>query len=164
MKILLIVLSLAILTSCCCGDIKDTNLKSTVMDSGVANAAGISDSDMKALNELIVPIYFDYNKYDIKPESKKTLKSLADSMSSHQKVTLIVEGHCDERGTNEYNLALGDKRANATMDYLLSIGVPKDRISSFSYGEEKLVCKENTESCWSKNRRAQFVVSAGGTK
>jgi len=109
-------------------------------------------------------IYFDYDKFDIKPEAAGTLKSIANSMITNLKATLSVEGHCDERGTNEYNLALGDKRAKATKDHLVSLGVPSDRISTFSYGEENQVCKENAESCWSKNRRVHFVLTKGGVK
>jgi len=71
---------------------------------------------------------------------------------------LSLEGHCDERGTNEYNLALGDRRAKAVKDYLVSLGVASGRIDVISYGEEKPVCKEQSEDCWAKNRRAHFIV------
>ena len=71
---------------------------------------------------------------------------------------MLIEGHCDERGTNEYNLGLGDRRARATMNYLVSQGVQAGRISTVSYGEERPVCTEHNESCWQKNRRAQFLV------
>ena len=70
----------------------------------------------------------------------------------------MVEGHCDERGTNEYNLALGDRRSRAVRDYLVALGIGSNRIETISYGEEKPVCAEKTEECWAKNRRAHFVV------
>jgi len=71
---------------------------------------------------------------------------------------LLIEGHCDERGTNEYNLALGERRAKATMNYLVSQGIQANRITIISYGEERPICTEKTEACWAKNRRANFLV------
>ena len=77
---------------------------------------------------------------------------------------MILEGHCDDRGTNEYNLALGEKRAKSARDYIVSAGVTKKRLDTISYGEEKPLCKEQTEDCWQKNRRVQFVVSGKAGK
>ena len=73
---------------------------------------------------------------------------------------MLIEGHCDERGTNEYNLALGERRARATMNYLLAQGLPATRITIISYGKERPVCTEHAESCWARNRRAHFLVKA----
>ncbi len=102
-------------------------------------------------------IYFDFDKFEIKEASKPTLDKLA-SWLMNNNAKVIVEGHCDERGTNEYNLGLGDRRANSTTDYLVASGVSPDRIQMISYGEERPQCTEKKESCWSLNRRAHFVI------
>lgn len=103
-------------------------------------------------------IHFEFDKYDVKAEYKPALKSIAEWMTKNSGAKLSVEGHCDDRGTNEYNLALGDRRAKSVKDYLVSLGVPAARIETISYGEEKSLCTEQTEDCWAKNRRAHFVV------
>lgn len=103
-------------------------------------------------------ILFDYDRYDVHEKYKQTLQSVSSWMSKNTAARLSLEGHCDERGTNEYNLALGDRRAKAVKDYLVSLGVASGRIDVLSYGEEKPVCKEQTEDCWAKNRRAHFTV------
>ncbi len=102
-------------------------------------------------------IYFDFDKYDVRPEDAKTLDSNARWLKTNDNLVLI-EGHCDERGTNEYNLALGERRAKAAMNYLVAQGVQASRITIISYGEERPVCTERTEECWSKNRHAKFLV------
>jgi peptidoglycan-associated lipoprotein len=103
-------------------------------------------------------IHFDFDKYDIRPDAKPTLQSIADWLIKNKPVEFLIEGHCDERGTNEYNLALGDRRAKATKDYLVALGIPSSRIQMISYGEEKPLCTEKTEECWQENRRAHFVI------
>ncbi len=80
-------------------------------------------------------------------------------LSPNPKTKVVVEGNCDERGTSEYNLALGDRRANAAKSYLVSLGIPSRRIKTISYGKEKPLCTESTEECWSKNRRDHFVLT-----
>ncbi len=107
--------------------------------------------------EIFKDIHFDYNKYNIKPQYQEQLKRIADYLLANPNVKLIIEGHCDERGTNEYNLALGDKRANAVKDFLISAGVPSERLETVSYGEERPLCTEHNENCWWRNRRAHFV-------
>jgi peptidoglycan-associated lipoprotein len=103
-------------------------------------------------------VYFDYDKYDLKPESRETLKKHADWLAKNPDKKVMVEGNCDERGTNEYNMALGQRRAESAAKYLKSLGVSPKRISTVSYGEDRPVCKESNEACWAKNRRAEFVV------
>jgi peptidoglycan-associated lipoprotein len=103
-------------------------------------------------------VYFDFDKYDIRPEDAKTLDANAVWLKSNADNLVLIEGHCDERGTNEYNLALGERRAKATMNYLVSQGIQANRITIISYGEERPVCNEKTEACWAKNRRANFLV------
>jgi peptidoglycan-associated lipoprotein len=103
-------------------------------------------------------ILFDYDKYDVADTYKPVLKSVSSWMAKNTSARLSIEGHCDDRGTNEYNLALGDRRAKAVKDYLVSLGVASDRINVISYGEERPLCSEQTEACWAKNRRAHFTV------
>ncbi|HSE94962.1 MAG TPA: peptidoglycan-associated lipoprotein Pal [Methylomirabilota bacterium] len=103
-------------------------------------------------------IFFDFDKYDIRPQDKVTLDDNARWLKSNTAALLLVEGHCDERGTNEYNLALGERRAKATRDYLVSAGIDGSRITVISYGKERPVCTERTEACWAKNRRSHFLV------
>jgi peptidoglycan-associated lipoprotein len=102
-------------------------------------------------------VFFDFDKYDIRPNDAKTLDTNATWLKSNNNLVLI-EGHCDERGTNEYNLALGERRAKATRDYLVSVGIDAGRITVISYGEERPVCTDKAEPCWMKNRRAHFLV------
>jgi peptidoglycan-associated lipoprotein len=106
-------------------------------------------------------VYFAYDSFDLRPDARATLKTNADWLKANPAARVEIEGHCDERGTNEYNLALGAKRAQAAKDYLISLGIPAARLSTISYGEELQVCKEQTEDCWQKNRRDRFVVTAG---
>ncbi|HEU5197351.1 MAG TPA: peptidoglycan-associated lipoprotein Pal [Methylomirabilota bacterium] len=103
-------------------------------------------------------IHFDFDKYDIRPGDAKTLDSNAGWLKSNPNHLVLIEGHCDERGTNEYNLALGERRAKSTMNYLVSQGVQASRITIISYGEERPVCAQKTEECWAQNRRAHFLV------
>lgn len=103
-------------------------------------------------------IFFSFDRYDLEGEARETLKLNADWLKRNPTVRIEIEGHCDERGTNEYNLALGAKRAQAAKDYLITLGIAADRLSTISYGEEIPVCKEQNESCWRQNRRARFVI------
>ena len=103
-------------------------------------------------------IHFDFDKSDIRPDAARILDGNIDWMKSHPDVAILIEGHCDERGTNEYNIALGDRRAKATMNYLAARGVSETRLTTISYGEERPVCTLRNEDCWAKNRRAQFLA------
>jgi len=103
-------------------------------------------------------IFFDFDKYDIRPNDAKTLDANAAWLKSNGNMLVLIEGHCDERGTNEYNLALGERRAKAAMNYLVSQGVQASRITIISYGEERPVCSDKNEGCWARNRRAHFLV------
>jgi peptidoglycan-associated lipoprotein len=109
-------------------------------------------------NDAVKPIYFDFDKAVVRPGDAKTLDASAAWLKQNANQLLLIEGHCDERGTNEYNLALGDRRAKAAMNYLVAQGISADRMTIVSYGEERPVCTEHTEACWAKNRRDQFMV------
>jgi peptidoglycan-associated lipoprotein len=104
-------------------------------------------------------IYFDFDKSEIKAEAKAILEKKAAWLRANPSYKVKIEGNCDERGTNEYNLALGDRRAKAAQKYLNALGISMDRMSTISYGEEKPICTEKTEKCWSKNRRDDFKLS-----
>ena len=108
---------------------------------------------------LIGDVYFDFDRYDLKPEARERLAKNAEFMRAHPEFTFTIEGHCDERGTNDYNIALGDRRSHSTQDYLTSLGVSPSSMRLISYGEEQPVCTDSTESCWSRNRRAKFVIT-----
>jgi peptidoglycan-associated lipoprotein len=112
-----------------------------------------------AANPNLKDIHFDFDKYDIRPGDAKVLDANATWLKGNNNLVLI-EGHCDERGTNEYNLALGERRAKAAMNYLVSQGVQAGRITIISYGEERPLCTEHNEACWAKNRRAHFLTKA----
>ena len=103
-------------------------------------------------------VQFEFDKYEIRPSEKAALDANARWLKAHARAQVLIEGHCDERGTNEYNLALGERRARATRDYLASAGVTDSRITMVSYGEERPLCTERTETCWARNRRAHFLV------
>jgi peptidoglycan-associated lipoprotein len=103
-------------------------------------------------------VYFAFDRYDLSEQARVTLRENAGWLKTNPSARIEIEGHCDERGTTEYNLALGAKRAAAARDYLVSLGVTEGRITSKSFGEELPVCKESTEDCYQKNRRDRFVV------
>ena len=106
-------------------------------------------------------IHFDFDKSDIRQDAKPALKSLSELLASSPAAQVVIEGNCDERGTSEYNLALGDRRANSAKSYLVSLGIPSSRLKTISYGKEKPLCTESTEDCWAKNRRDHFVLTEG---
>ncbi len=103
-------------------------------------------------------IHFDFDKYEIRPADAKILDADAGWLKANADRLILIEGHCDERGTNEYNLALGERRAKATLNYLASHGVAVSRMTVLSYGEERPVCTQHDEACWAKNRRAHMLV------
>ena len=104
-------------------------------------------------------VYFDYDEATLSEETRERLNRNAGLLRAAPQLVLVVEGHADERGTNEYNLALGERRANAAKSYLGTLGIGEDRLRTLSYGEERQTCTETDESCWSQNRRAHMVVT-----
>jgi peptidoglycan-associated lipoprotein len=108
---------------------------------------------------LLGEIHFDYNKADLREADRAVLSKNAEVLKKFDFLKVTVEGHCDERGTVEYNLALGERRAKAAYDYVVSLGVPADRLKTVSYGKEVQVCNDANEACWQRNRRAKFTVT-----
>lgn len=135
------------------GAIREEDLRSS--------AAAAEDERMKAAAEAMSllesqNIYFRYDEYVLDQDARLILDKKADWLLSNPSYSLHISGHCDNRGTNEYNLALGERRANAARDYLVALGVSADRVSTISYGEERPVDESNNEEAWAKNRRAEF--------
>jgi peptidoglycan-associated lipoprotein len=122
-------------------------------------AAEKAKRDAAILKELQIPdVNFDFDKYNLKPEAQAILKAGAPAYLKYREYKLVVEGHCDERGTAEYNLALGEKRATEAAKYLADLGIEKERIKTISYGKEMPLEKGHDEAAWAKNRRAHFVI------
>lgn len=106
----------------------------------------------------LLPVYFDFDKYNIRSDQPSRLDQNAKWLKKNPTARIRIEGNCDERGSNEYNLALGERRANSAKDYLTNMGIAPERIETLSYGEERPLCPEHDEECWSKNRRADFAT------
>src|SRR6267143_1053513 len=114
-------------------------------------------SDDELFPREVRDAYFDYDKADIRPDARVALSTTADFLKKYPSIRATIEGHCDERGSTEYNLGLGDRRASAVKQYLVSLGVSADRLSTVSFGMEKPFCNEHNEACWQQNRRGHFV-------
>jgi len=111
----------------------------------------------KLFREKVKDAYFDLDKADIRPDARQALSATAEVLRAYPDIKATIEGHCDERGSTEYNLGLGDRRATAVKQYLVSLGISADRLSTVSYGKEKPFCNEPTEPCYQQNRRGHFV-------
>jgi peptidoglycan-associated lipoprotein len=119
--------------------------------------AGPSDDEL--FTREVRDAYFDYDKADLRPDARTALSKTADFLKNYPRFKVTIEGHCDERGSTEYNLGLGDRRASAVKQYMVSLGISADRINTVSFGKEKPFCSESNESCWQQNRRGHFVKS-----
>jgi len=148
---------------------KKTQTTAATTDSGAYGTIGDAGigAEQKATERIeslgtggpLRDIYFDYDSVDLSSQARDTLRTNADWLRSNPQARAEVEGHCDERGTPEYNLALGAKRAKSARDYLVSLGVSANQLSTISYGEELPQCRSADESCWAQNRRVHFLVS-----
>ena len=116
-----------------------------------------SPSDAELFRQNVKDIFFDYDKYNIRADQEQAMKADAQFLAQHPGIKLTIEGHCDERGSIEYNLALGENRTNTVKQALVGAGVNAERIHTISYGKERPVCTEHNEDCWQQNRRAHFV-------
>ena len=138
------------------GGTQEATARVTVaMPSAPPAAAGVSDEQL--FNQNIKDALFDYDKSDIRPDAQQALMADAAFLQQHPNMRFTIEGHCDERGSTEYNLGLGDRRATAVKDFLVQQGVGADRIRAISYGKEKPFCTSHDEQCWQQNRRGHFV-------
>lgn len=125
----------------------------------------LDSADLQVVNQELArrgfspDVYFDYDEAGLSDDARNRLSRNAELLRSQPSFSVTVEGHADERGTNEYNLALGERRANAVKSYLVSLGLADTRLRTQSYGEERPVCTELEESCWSQNRRAHMTIT-----
>ena len=110
------------------------------------------------LAKILKNIYFDFDKYDLKADAIKTLKKIGDYLRKHSDVKILIEGHCDERGTREYNLVLGEQRSLSARDFLINYGISPKRLYTVSYGEDKPADPRHCEEAWAKNRRCEFKI------
>ena len=133
-----------------------TNASTTPAATNTAGQPGSREDFMKNVGDRV---FFDFDKSDIKPEGRQVLQRQADWLKKYPNVTVTVEGHCDERGTREYNLALGERRATAAKKMLVALGVPAARISTISYGKERPAVVGSNEAAWAQNRRAVTVIN-----
>jgi len=115
-------------------------------------------ADQAELKAIFQDIRFDYDDFGLRPDAKETLNSIAEWLMKSQSTQVLIEGHCDERGTIEYNLALGERRSNSAKKYLEQLGVPSERTYTISYGEERPADPSHTEAAWAKNRRGHFLL------
>ncbi|MGE5111882.1 MAG: peptidoglycan-associated lipoprotein Pal [Acidobacteriaceae bacterium] len=138
------------------GGTQEANARVTVTVPPPPVAAGPTDAELFAQN--VKDLYFDYDKYDVRSDEQAILKANAQFLAAHPGYKLTISGHCDERGSEDYNLALGSNRANTVRDQLVSLGVSADRIKTISYGKEKPFCTDENNQCWQSNRRAHFSM------
>lgn len=140
----------------------DTSGSQTMGDTGIPSEQAMTErveSTSAGAGGPLRDVYFSYDAVELSSQARDTLRTNAEWLQSNPQAKAEVEGHCDERGTPEYNLALGAKRAKAARDYLVSLGVSASRLSTISYGEELPQCRDADETCWQQNRRAHFLVS-----
>jgi peptidoglycan-associated lipoprotein len=139
------------------GGSADANVHITV--SAPAPVAKSAEPTLQQLfDREVKDAYFDYDKADIRPDARDNLTQTAQFLRSYPQLKVVIEGHCDERGSTEYNLALGDRRAAAAKQFLVSLGISADRMESVSYGKERPFCSASTEECYTQNRRAHIVM------
>ena len=141
------------------GGSTDATARVTV-NAAPAPVSNLSESDVtdSTFHQNVKDVFFDYDSYDIRADAQSTISSDANFLNQHPTLKVVIGGYCDERGSTEYNLALGENRANAAKQGLVTAGVSPDRLRTVSYGKEKQFCTEHDESCWQLNRRAQFSM------
>ena len=139
------------------GGERETSARLTVNRPVAKMKAGPDDAELFARN--VKDVYFDYDRYTIRADQANITASDAKFLNEHPNMAIVIEGHCDDRGSEEYNLALGDNRANAVRAELIKLGVDANRIRTISYGKEKPFCTSDDESCWRQNRRDHFTAS-----
>jgi peptidoglycan-associated lipoprotein len=143
------------------GGTAEANVRVTVRVPVAPTAPAPVVADMgseAAFHQNVKDIFFDYDSYDLRPDAASSVAEAAAYLSAHPSIKVVIGGYCDDRGSAEYNLALGENRANAARTALVSAGVPASRLRVISYGKEKQFCTEEDESCWQQNRRAQFSL------
>ena len=143
------------------GGTTEATVRVTVRVPVVPTAPAANNADMgseAAFHQNVQDIFFDYDSYDLRPDASTSITQAASYLNAHPAIKVVIGGYCDDRGSAEYNLALGENRANAARTALTSAGIAANRLRVISYGKEKQFCTEETESCWQQNRRAQFSL------
>ena len=141
------------------GDGGSTDASATVTISQTAQASNTSGTLTEAeFEQNVKPVFFDYDSYSVRPDAQQAITQDAAFLQAHPTAKILIAGYCDNRGSAEYNLALGQNRANAAKTALTQAGVDASRVRTISYGKEKQFCTEENESCWQQNRRAQFTL------
>jgi peptidoglycan-associated lipoprotein len=135
-------------------------LKQSQIEVNATHEVLVPITNASELQVLLDKIYFDFNEYALSAKARSSLVKNSELMKKDQSVTVRIEGHCDERGSDEYNLALGEKRAKAAMQYMVTMGIPEKQLSVISYGKEKPVATGHDEDSWAQNRRDEFVISS----
>lgn len=138
------------------GGTQEATARVTVAAAPAPVVATASDEELFAQN--VRDVFFDYDSFEVRPDAQQQLAANAEFLKQHPNLRFSIEGHCDERGSTEYNLALGDSRAAATKEALVRAGIPANSIGTISYGKEKPFCTDSNEQCWQQNRRGHFVL------
>ena len=143
-----------------CTDDEPKKPQEPVQPAAAAESAKVVDQENAPKAFVAEAVYFDFDEYAIKADAQGKLDGLGGHLKTNASVSVQIEGHCDERGSQEYNLALGERRANSVKNYLSQLGVDGGKLSTISYGEERPAADGHDESAWGKNRRAEFVINA----
>ncbi len=160
------VLAAGLLLAACSSTPEDTQASTgggstTTGGSGIVASTIVPGSQEDLVQNVGDRVFFDFDRYDLTPEAQATLERQAAWMQQHPSVTVTIEGHADERGTREYNLALGERRANSVKNYLVALGLDQNRVSTISYGKERPAVPGSSEEAWAQNRRAVTLVTGG---
>ena len=142
------------------GDGGNATATARVTVNGAPPASNISEGPItdQVFHQNVKDVFYDYDSYEVRPDAQSIISGDANFLNQHPDIKVVIGGYCDERGSTEYNLALGENRANAAKQALVTAGVSPDRLRTVSYGKEKQFCSEHTESCWQQNRRADFAI------
>ena len=157
-KLLMVLAAGLMLAACGSSDRESAATTSGSAVTGSTSAGPAAGSQEQLVQQVGDRVFFDTDRSELKPQARSTIEALAAWMNEHPSVALTVEGHADERGTREYNLALGERRANSVRDYLVALGVSSNRLGTIGYGKERPAVPGSNESAWAQNRRAVFVV------
>ncbi len=141
------------------GGSANANVRVTVTPPPPETPAASQPSVDELFTREVQDAYFDYDKADLEAAARTALSMTAQFLRSYPQIKVTLEGHCDERGSTEYNIALGDRRAQAAKDFIVSLGVAADRVQTVSYGKERPFCTDHNEECWKQNRRGHFVMA-----
>jgi peptidoglycan-associated lipoprotein len=162
----LTLLAAGILLAACSSKPEDSQASTTSGSTSTSSGSSVTSAIVPGSQQDLVQnvgdrVFFGFDKYDLTPEAQATLERQAAWLKQHPQVTVTIEGHCDERGTREYNLALGERRATAAKNYLVALGIDANRMKTISYGKERPAVTGSNEETWAQNRRAVTVVSGG---